>query len=516
MSLISVIIIFLLLILISALSVWLGVRYRKKNNETRINNAEEEAKRIINEAIKKSETAKKEAIIEAKDEIFKLRSDAEKEIKERRADVHKQEKRLQTKEETIDKKLLNLEEKDELINIKIQKTEETLKDAENFRQQQIKMLEKISGLSVQKAKEYILSLLDQDLKHEKVLKINEYTQNIKEECEKISKNIITQAIQRYASDQVAETTVSVVVLPSDDMKGRIIGREGRNIKAMETITGVDLIIDDTPEVITLSCTDPIRREIAKITLEKLIMDGRIHPGKIEEMFNKATKEIENEIKNAGETAVLDLGLNGVNNAIIKLLGKLKYRTSYGQSVLAHSIEVANLAGLMAAELGEDIAMAKRAGLFHDIGKALSYEIEGSHVQIGADIARKYKECDDVIHTIEAHHGDVDTKTVIASLVQAADTISAARPGARKENLENFIRRLEKLENIANSFKGVEKSFAIQAGREVRIIVRPDEVSDDDMVLMAREIVKQIEQNLNYPGQIKVHIVRENRAIEYAK
>ena len=516
MNMVSFIVVFFVLIITNFLSIWFGIKYRKKGDETRINNAEEEAKRIINDAIKKSETTKKEAILEAKDEIFKLRADTEKELKERRADIQKQERRLQTKEETIDKKISNLEAKDETVNNKIQKAEAKLQEAEEFRQQQIAMLEKISGLSVQKAKEYILSLLDQDLKHEKVIKINEHTQNIKEECEKISKNIITQAIQRYAPDQVAETTVSVVVLPSDDMKGRIIGREGRNIKAIETITGVDLIIDDTPEVITVSCTDPIRREIAKITLEKLIIDGRIHPGKIEEMFNKATKEIENEIKRAGETAVLDLGLNGVNHNIIKLLGRLKYRTSYGQSVLAHVIEVANLAGLMAAELGEDITMAKRAGLLHDIGKALSYEVEGSHVQIGADIARKYKECDDVIHTIEAHHGDVDTKTVIAGLVQAADTISAARPGARKENLENFIRRLERLESIANSFQGVEKSFAIQAGREVRIIVRPDEVSDDEMVLMAREIVKQIEHDLNYPGQIKVHVVRENRAIEYAK
>lgn len=500
----------------SVLAFFLGIKYRKHNAEAKIGSAEEEAKRIMNNAIKKSETATKEAIIEAKDELFKLRTETEKELKERRLEVQKQEKRLQQKEESIEKKLTNLESKDDALQQKIKQTEDKLQEAEQFRKQQIEMLEKISGLTTQKAKDYILALLDQDLMHEKVLRINEYMQNVKEESENIARNIISQAIQRYAADQVAETTVSVVVLPSDEMKGRIIGREGRNIRALETLAGVDLIIDDTPETITISCTEPIRREIARVTLEKLILDGRIHPGRIEEMFNKATREIDHQIKRAGESAVLDMGLNGVNTELIKLLGRLRYRTSYGQNVLIHSMEVANLAGLMAAELGEDVTTAKRAGLLHDIGKALSHEMEGSHVQLGVDVARKYKESDEVIHAIEAHHGDVESKTVIASLVQAADAISAARPGARKENIENFIKRLEKLENIANSFPGVEKSYAIQAGREIRIIVRPDEVSDDEMVLMARDIVKQIEQDLNYPGQIKIHVIRESRAIEYAK
>ncbi len=493
-----------------------GSNHRKRYAETRIGSAEDEAKRIVNEAIKKSEGMMKEAIIEAKDEIFKLRTETEKELKERRFEVQKQEKRLQQKEESIDKKMANLESKEEIVANNLRHSEEKVKEVEKIKKNQMELLERISGFSVQQAKEHLLFLLDQDLKHEKVLKINEYTQNIKDESEVIAKDIISQAIQRYAADQVAETTVSVVVLPSDDMKGRIIGREGRNIRSIETLTGVDLIIDDTPEAITISCTDPVRREIARLTIEKLIFDGRIHPGRIEEMFAKSTKEMENQIKRAGESAVLDLGITGVNSNIIKLLGRLKYRTSYGQNVLIHSIEVANLAGMMASELGEDATIAKRAGLLHDIGKAMSYEMEGSHVQLGVDAVRKSKESDEVIHAIEAHHGDVEARTVIASLVQAADAISAARPGARKENIENFIKRLEKLENIANSFDGVEKSYAIQAGREIRIIVRPDEVSDDDMVLMARDIVKQIEQDLNYPGQIKVHVVRENRAIEYAK
>ena len=515
--LISLVILFIVvLVAFSVAFFFWGSNYRKKADETKIGSAEEEAKRIVNEAIKKSESVMKETIIEAKDEIFKLRTETEKELKERRFEVQKQEKRLQQKEESIDKKISNLESKEEIISENLLKSEEKIKEVEQIKKDQIEILQKISNFSVQQAKNHLLFLLDQELKHEKVLKINEHTQNLKDECEVISKNIISQAIQRYSADQVAETTVSVVVLPSDDMKGRIIGREGRNIRAIETMCGVDLIIDDTPEVITVSCTDPVRREIARLTLEKLILDGRIHPGRIEEMFSKSTKEIENQIKRAGEAAVLDLGITGINSNVIKLLGRLKYRTSYGQNVLIHSIEVANLAGLMAGELGEDVTVAKRAGLLHDIGKAMSYEMEGSHVQLGVDVVRKYKESDAVIHAIEAHHGDVETRTVIASLVQAADAISAARPGARKENIENFIKRLEKLENIANSFKGVEKSYAIQAGREIRIVVRPDEVSDDDMVLMARDIVKQIEQDLSYPGQIKVHVVRENRAIEYAK
>ena len=500
-------------ILFSVASFFFGVKHRKKNGEAKIISAEEEARKIINDAIKKEETIKKEAIIEAKDEIFKLRTETEKELKERRTEIQKQEKRLQQREESLEKKLENVDSQEKAIRNKEQQMESKLKEIEELKKKQIERLEKISGFTAIKAKEYILALLDQELKHEKAEK---YNQNIREESETIAKNIISQAIQRYASEQVAETTVSVVVLPNDDMKGRIIGREGRNIRAIEAVTGVDLIIDDTPESITISCTEPVRREIARITIEKLILDGRIHPGKIEEMFNKAKREIEHEIKRAGEMAVYNLGLNGVNTNIIKLIGRLKYRTSYGQNVLVHSIEVANLAGLMAAELDEDVMIAKRAGLLHDIGKSINHEIEGSHVQLGVDIARKYKECSEVIHAIEAHHGDVEARTIISNLVQAADAISAARPGARKENLENFIKRLEKLENIANSFKGVRKSYAIQAGREIRIIVDPEEVSDDEMVLMTRDIVKQIEQSLNYPGQIKVNVVRESRAIEYAK
>ena len=495
---------------------FLGISYRKKTAESKIGNAEEEAKRIMNEAIKKADTSKKEAIIEAKDEIFKIRADAEKELKERRVEVQRQERRLQQKEENFENKLNTLEKKEQKIQIKMNESQEKLQEAEQIRKRQLEMLEKISGLSTQKAKDYILELLDKDLQHEKALKINEYKKLLKEEEEIIARNIISQAIQRYSADQVAETTVSVVVLPNDEMKGRIIGREGRNIRALETLAGVDLIIDDTPEAITISCSDPMRREIAKIALEKLIIDGRIHPGRIEEMFQKARKEVDQKIKKDGEKAVIELGVSGVHSDIIKILGRLRYRTSYGQNVLIHSIEVASLAGLMAAEIGEDVSIAKRAGLLHDIGKALSHEYEGSHVQLGVDVAKKYRENNDVIHAIEAHHGDIEPRTVIACLVQSADIISAARPGARRENLENYIKRLEKLEGLANSFPGVEKSFAIQAGREVRIVVRPEEINDDQMAIMAKDIVKKIEDELSYPGQIKVHIVRENRAIEYAK
>lgn len=492
-----------------------GMNKRKKDAEAKIGSAEEEARRILNDALKKSENATKEAIVEAKNEIFKLRTETEKELKERRTDVQKQENRLQKKEEALDQKTATLEKREEQINNKLQEVEQKLQEVELIKNKQIENLEKISGLSTQKAKEYLLSLLDQELVHEKAIKINEYKQELKEESENIAKNIISQAIQRYSADQVAENTVSAIVLPNDDMKGRIIGREGRNIRAIEKVVGVDLIIDDTPESITISCTDPVKREIARLTMEKLINDGRIHPGRIEEMFYKATKDIEYEIKYAGESAALNLGISGFSSSLIKLLGRLKYRTSYGQNVLIHSIEVANLAGLLAAEMGEDVAIAKRAGLLHDIGKALSHEMEGSHVQLGADVAKKYKEPEEVVHAIEAHHGDIEPRTVIACLVQAADAISAARPGARKENVEHFIKRIEKLENIAYSFKGVDKAFAIHAGREIRVIVNSESVSDEKMVLLARDIAKQIESTLRYPGRIKVNVVRENNAVEYA-
>lgn len=495
---------------------FLGIAYRKRIAEAEIGSAEEEARKIINDAIKKVETDRKEALLEAKDEMFKIRSETEKELKERRTEIQRQERRIQQKEESIDKKSEILERKDEVLQEKIKNVEQKTAEAEEIYDQQLQRLEEISGFSTQKAQEYIIDSLDKELEHEKALKIMEYDKNLKEESETMAREVICQAIQRYAAEQVVEATVSVVVLPSDDMKGRIIGREGRNIRAIETLTGVDLIIDDTPEAITLSCTDPVRREIARISLEKLISDGRIHPGRIEEMVQKARREIESKIKRDGERAVMDLGIHGMNTDLIKLLGRLRYRTSYGQNVLMHAIEVANLAGMMAAEVGADVSIAKRAGLLHDIGKALSHEVEGSHVQIGVDTAKKYHESQEVIHAIEAHHGDVEAKTFVASLVQAADAISAARPGARKENLENFIKRLEKLESIANDFDGVEKSFAIQAGREIRIVVRPEEVTDEHTVIMARQIVKRIEQEMDYPGQIKVHVIRESRAIEYAK
>ncbi len=500
----------------AVIAFFLGIEYRKKSAEATLGSAEEEAKRIISDAIKASETKKKEAVIEAKDEIYKLKQDNEKEMKERRSEVNRLERRIQQKEESVDKKIDNLEKKEELLQNKLKEADLKLQEADQVKAHQFDMLEKISGFTAEQAKNYLLANLEGELVHEKALKINQYVSQMKDEAENKAREIIACAVGRCAADYVAELTVSVVPLPSDEMKGRIIGREGRNIRTLETLTGVDLIIDDTPEAITLSSHDAVKREIARLSLERLIQDGRIHPARIEETVERARREVEGKIKQDGERAVMECGVHNMHPELVKLLGRMRYRSSYRQNVLAHSIEVSQLAGMMAAELGTDEAQARRAGLIHDIGKSMTHEIEGSHVQIGVDLARKYKEHADVIHAIEAHHNDVEPKTVVACLVQAADAISAARPGARRENLENYIKRLEKLEEIANSFEGVEKSFAIQAGREVRIMLKPDVVSDDQMAIMARDIVKKIENELDYPGQIKVDCIRENRAIEYAK
>lgn len=493
-----------------------GVNYRKKQAESAIGSAEKEAERIIEDAKKEAENQKKIALVEAKDEIHKSRSELEKETKERRSELSRQERRIQQKEENLDRKNDSLEKKDEILQKKIKQAEEKLEEADKIKKSQLEILERISQFTVEQAKDHLLSMLENELTHEKALKIQAYDQQLRDECEEKARNLISLAISKCSADQVSESAVSVVPLPNDEMKGRIIGREGRNIRTLETLTGVDLIIDDTPEAITLSCFDQARREVARIALEKLIADGRIHPSRIEEMVDKARREVEHIIKQEGERAVLETNVHGLNHELVRLLGRLHYRTSYRQNVLNHSIEVAHLAGIMASELGVDANMARRAGLLHDIGKALSYEIEGSHVQIGVDVCRKYKECADVIHAIEAHHGDVETKTVIAALVQAADAISAARPGARSENYENYIKRLEKLEEICTSYEGVEKSFAIQAGREVRIMVFPDQINDEKMTIVARDIAKRIENEMDYPGQIKVNIIRESRAVEYAK
>ncbi len=494
----------------------LGGINRKRVAESAIGSATKEAKRIVNDAISQAETKKKEAILEAKDDIHKQRAEVERELRERRAELQRQERRLVQKEESLDKKTDNLEKKEETLEAKIVTAEDRIIEIDSIKRSQFEMLERISGYTKEQAKDYLLKTLEDDLTHEKALKIIEFEQRTKDESDEMAREVISTAIQRCAADHSAEATVSVVNLPNDEMKGRIIGREGRNIRTLETITGVDLIIDDTPEAITISSFDPVRREIARVTLEKLILDGRIHPARIEELFEKSKKEVEQTVKQTGERAVLDAGVGNVNPEIVKLLGKLKYRTSYGQNVLNHSLEVSYIAGLMAAEIGADIKLAKRAGLLHDIGKALDHEIDGSHVELGVEYAKRYKESEAVVHAIHAHHGDVEAKTVVACLVQASDAISAARPGARRENVQNYIKRLEKLEEIATSFEGVERSFAIQAGREVRIMVKPEIVSDDMMILIARDIVKKIEEELEYPGQIKVHIIRENRAIDYAK
>ncbi len=493
-----------------------GVSHRKKKAESAIGSAETEAKRILNDAYKTAEARKKESILEAKDEIHKMRAEADQEIRERRNEVKQQERRLVQKEESLDRKIENNEAKEEAINKKQKLIDEKMAEVEQLKKGQLDMLERISGFSIEQAKDYLLKSLDEELTHDKALRVMNYEQQVKDESDKLAGKIISQAIQRCAADHSSEVTISVVDLPNDEMKGRIIGREGRNIRTLETLTGVDLIIDDTPEAITLSSFDPIRREIARIALEKLIQDGRIHPARIEEMAEKARKEVEKTIRQEGENAVLETGVRNLHPELVALLGRLHYRTSYGQNVLNHSREVSFLAGLMAAELGEDVALARRAGLLHDIGKALDHEHEGTHIQLGVEVAKRYKENEAVVHAIHAHHGDIEAKTVIACLVQAADAISAARPGARRENIESYVKRLEKLEEIANSFRGVEKSFAIQAGREVRIMVKPEIISDDQMVLTAREIVKKIENELDYPGQIKVSLIRENRAVDYAK
>lgn len=494
----------------------IGGQHRKKVAEAAIGSATEEAARIVNQAVQTAENKRKETILEAKDEAHRLISEAEKETKERRAEVQRQERRLIQKEETLDKKVDAMEKKEEALSEKLKEADAKLVEVEQIKKSQFDMLEKISGFTKEQAKALLLQNLDEELTHDKAVRIMDYEQRTKDEADALAREIITTAIQRCAADHASEATVSVVSLPNDEMKGRIIGREGRNIRTLETITGVDLIIDDTPEAITVSSFEPVRREIARLTLEKLISDGRIHPARIEEMYEKAKREVEQTIRQTGERAVIDAGVNSIHPELVKLLGKLKYRTSYGQNVLNHSLEVSYLAGLMAAEIGADVKTAKRAGLLHDIGKALDREFEGSHIDLGVEYAKKYRENDQVVHAIAAHHGDIEAKTIVACLVQAADAISAARPGARRENVQNYIKRLEKLEEIATSFDGVEKSFAIQAGREVRIMVKPDVVSDDQMTIIARDVVKKIEDELEYPGQIKVHIIRENRAIEYAK
>ncbi len=493
-----------------------GFNRRKKIAEEAIGSAEEEAKRIVDNAHKAAQSKKKEALLEAKDEIHKARLEADKEIKERRNEISRQERRIQQKEETLDKKTETLEKKDEKLNEKMKELDVQKEALEKVHAQQMAELERISGLSVEDAKQFLLKNVESEVRHEAAMMIRDIESQAKEEAEKKAKNIIGLAIQKCAADHVAETTVSVVSLPNDEMKGRIIGREGRNIRTIESLTGVELIIDDTPEAVIISSFDPIRREVARLALEKLIMDGRIHPARIEEMVERAQKEVDATIKQEGEQATFDTGVHGLHPELIKLLGRLRYRTSYGQNVLKHSIEVSHVAGIMAGELGVDITIAKRAGLLHDIGKAVDHEIEGSHVTIGVDLARKYKEGANVIHAIEAHHGDVEANTVVACLVQAADAISAARPGARRENIETYIKRLQKLEEIATSFEGVEKSFAIQAGREVRIMVKPDRIGDGDMDFIAREIVKKIESDMEYPGQIKVNIIRETRTVAFAK
>ena len=504
------------LVVVGAVCFFIGMTYRKKVAEKEIGSAEEEARRIINESIKGGESKKREMLLEAKEEIHKSRNEYEKEVKERRSELQKQERRLQQKEESLDKKLDLHEKKEDELARKAANIQAQQEEVASLKRSQMEMLEKISGLTQEEAKAYILKGVEDDVRHETAVKIKEIEQQLKDDADSLAREIITTAIQRCAADHVAEATVSVVPLPNDEMKGRIIGREGRNIRTLETITGVDLIIDDTPEAITVSSFDPVRREIARLALEKLIADGRIHPTRIEDMVEKARREVDHTIKVEGERASFETGVHNLHPEIIKLLGRQKYRTSYGQNVLNHSIEVAHLAGLLASELGVDVTLAKRAGLLHDLGKAVDHEMEGSHVQLGVELAKKYKESPVVINAIEAHHGDVEPQTIIACLVQAADAISAARPGARRENVENYIRRLEKLEELTSSFPGVEKSYAIQAGREVRIMVKPEEVSEDNMVLLAHDLAKKIESELEYPGQIKVNVIRETKAVEYAK
>ena len=499
-----------------ALGFYLGGENRKRTAEAKIGSAEEEAKRIVNDAIKTAEQKRKETIIEAKDEAFKLKSDADKEIKDRRAEITRQERRIDQKEEALDKRTAQMERKEEDLKRRSETVEARLDELEQLKLRQTEKLETIAAMSTEDARAVLLKQVDDELTHEKAMKISAYQANMKDECDNLARELIGQAIARCAADATSEATVSVVPLPSDEMKGRIIGREGRNIRALETATGCDLIIDDTPEAITLSSFDQTRREVARMALERLIADGRIHPARIEETVDKCRRELEIQMKREGDKAVMELGVHSLHPDLVKLIGRLKYRTSFGQNVLSHSLEVAWLAGLMAGELGVNVQLARRAGLLHDIGKALDHEIEGSHVQIGVDICKKYRENPQVIHAIEAHHGDVEPKTTLAFIIMAADAISAARPGARRENMESYIKRLETLEALCNGFEGVESSYAVQAGREVRILVQPDKVSDDEVILLARNVAKKIENELDYPGQIKVSVIRESRATEYAK
>ena len=493
-----------------------AVNYRKKVVEAKLGSADEKARQIIDDALKVAETKKREALLEAKEESLKTKNELERETRERRTELQRYEKRVLSKEESVDKKADALERRESGITAKEEELKKKNAEVEKLRGQRIQELERISGLTSEQAKEYLLKTVEDEVKIDTAKLYKELESRAKEDANKKAKEYVVTAIQKCAADHVAETTISVVQLPNDEMKGRIIGREGRNIRTLETLTGVDLIIDDTPEAVILSGFDPIRREVARIALEKLIVDGRIHPARIEEMVEKAQKEVETIIREEGEAATLEVGVHGIHPELVRLLGRMKYRTSYGQNALKHSIEVAQLAGLLAGEIGVDVRMAKRAGLLHDIGKSIDHEIEGSHIQIGADLCRKYKESPIVINAVESHHGDVEAESLIACIVQAADTISAARPGARRETLETYTNRLKQLEDITNTFKGVEKSFAIQAGREIRVMVVPDQVSDADMVLLARDIAKQIEAELEYPGQIKISVIRESRAVDYAK
>jgi len=493
-----------------------SIKQYKEVEEAKIGNADEKARNIIDEALRTAETKKREALLEAKEEAIRTKNEIEHESKERRAEIQRYEKRVLSKEEILDKKSDALEKKEAKLNVKIAELDKQMQEVETIKSSHLQELEKISGLTTEQAKEYLLKSVEEDVKHETAVLIKELDRKAKEEADKRAKDYVVNAIQRCAADHVAETTISVVQLPNDEMKGRIIGREGRNIRTLETLTGVNLIIDDTPEAVVLSGFDGVRREIARIALEKLIVDGRIHPARIEEMVEKAQREVESMIREEGEAATLEVGVHGINPELIRLLGRMKFRTSYGQNALKHSIEVAHLAGLIAGEIGVDTRMAKRAGLLHDIGKSVDQEMEGTHVQIGAELCRKYKESAVVINSVESHHGDTEPETLIACIVQAADTISAARPGARRETLETYTNRLKQLEDISNSFKGVDKSFAIQAGREVRVMVVPEKVTEDDMVLLARDISKRIEDELKYPGQIKVNVIRESRVTDYAK